>query len=170
MLDIEQKELSIPVRCTFALNNQTTSLLQCPGAGAFPAFSGRNKGRDNPAASALENTGPIPPGTYYIVDRQSGDHVGWLWDLWGRYGWGTTDHTNWFMLWNPTTGDTTLVGKIKRGHFRIHPEGPRHLSEGCITVIDGESFKKFAAFLRSRGAELPVPGTTMKAYGTVHVQ
>ncbi|HUB90381.1 MAG TPA: DUF2778 domain-containing protein [Dyella sp.] len=160
----------MPIHCTFRLNNQTASLLQCPGVGVLPAFSGRNKGRDNPNAIAREEIGPIPPGTYYIVDRQSGGHMGWLWDLWGRYGWGTTDHSQWFMLWNPATGDTTFVGKIKRGQFRIHPEGPRRLSEGCITVTDIEGFKKFAAFLRKRGADLPVPGTTMKAYGTVVVQ
>lgn len=160
----------MPARCTFTLNNKQTSILQCAGYGALPAFSGRNQGRDNPRATGLATTGPIPPGTYYIVDRQSGGHLGWLRDLFGEIGLGTTDHTRWFMLWNPKTGDSTWVGKVKRGAFRLHPIGPMRLSEGCITVLDPAAFNKLAAWLRKNGPSMPVPGTTLRAYGTVDVR
>jgi Protein of unknown function (DUF2778) len=63
----------MPVACTFQLNGKSTSLLQCSGVGNLAAFSGHDLGRDNPEAVALEDIGPIPPGRYYIVDRQSGE-------------------------------------------------------------------------------------------------
>ncbi len=94
----------------------------------------------------------------------------WLYDAWGKYGWGTTDHTKWFALWNASTGDSTYVGRVKRGHFRLHPMGPRRLSEGCITVTNPTTFDRLADFLRSSGADLPVPGSSFKAYGTVEVK
>ncbi|WP_186148727.1 DUF2778 domain-containing protein [Burkholderia gladioli] len=160
----------MPIRCTFDLNGKTTSTLNCPGFGMVPAFSGKDSGRDNSNATGIEGVGPIPKGTYYILDRQSGGHAGWLYDAWGKYGWGTTDHTKWFALWNASTGDSTYVGKVKRGHFRLHPMGPRRLSEGCITVTNPTTFDRLADFLRASGADLPVPGSSFKAYGTVEVK
>ncbi|AAU47139.1 DUF2778 domain-containing protein [Burkholderia pseudomallei] len=160
----------MPIRCTFVLNNQSTSAFHCPTVGTLPAFSGRGSGRDNPEATAIEKIGPIPKGIYYIVDRQSGGNLGWLYDLWGQLGYGTSDHTKWFMLWNRDTGDSTYVGKVKRGAFRLHPIGPMGLSEGCITVTNTARFERFAAFLRQKGADLTVPGTNLKAYGTVEVK
>ncbi|CAJ9201702.1 Protein of uncharacterised function (DUF2778) [Burkholderia pseudomallei] len=160
----------MPIRCTFVLNNQSTSAFHCPTVGTLPAFSGRGSGRDNPEATAIEKIGPIPKGIYYIVDRQSGGNLGWLYDLWGQLGYGPSDHTKWFMLWNRDTGDSTYVGKVKRGAFRLHPIGPMGLSEGCITVTNTARFERFAAFLRQKGADLTVPGTNLKAYGTVEVK
>jgi hypothetical protein len=159
--------------CVFDLNKKQLSVLQCDGGGVpgtLPAFSGQGVGRDNPDEAARADVGPLPKGLYYIVDRQSGGHLGWLRDLAGRLGLGTTDHTQWFMLWNAASGDSTFVGKVKRGAFRLHPIGPLGLSEGCITVTDVEGFNKLAAALRRSGPNLPVPGTTMKAYGTVEVR
>lgn len=66
----------MPIRCTFALNGKTMSTLNCPGFGMVPAFSGKDSGRDNPNATGIEGVGPIPKGTYYILDRQSGGHAG----------------------------------------------------------------------------------------------
>lgn len=160
----------MPAACTFTLNNQSSSVLQCPGVGTLVAFSGHGVGRNNPAVTDQENIGPIPKGRYYIVDRQSGGHLGRLYDLWGEFGVGTTDHTQWFMLWNSSTGDSTYVGKVKRGAFRLHPVGQLGLSNGCITVINPAQFKSFAGQLRKNGPDLPVPGTNFKAYGTVDVQ
>jgi hypothetical protein len=62
----------MPVYCTFTLDNRETSMLDCLGFGAVPAYSGHGKGRDNPNDGADVGVGPIPPGTYYIIDRQSG--------------------------------------------------------------------------------------------------
>lgn len=158
------------VKCTFVLNGKETSLLNCPGVGVFPAFSGQKSGRDNPLEVDREDIGPLPKGLYYIVDRQSGGRLGWLYNMWGAHGYGTTDHTKWFTLWNTKTGDTTIINGVKRGHFRLHPMGPRRLSEGCITVVNPHSFERLADYLRSQGAQLPVPGTGLKAYGTVEVR
>ncbi|MWA35368.1 hypothetical protein GPA09_31570 [Burkholderia pseudomallei] len=43
-------------------------------------------------------------------------------------------------------------------------------SKGCITVTNTARFERFAAFLRQKGADLTVPGTNLKAYGTVEVK
>lgn len=158
------------VKCTFALNNRETSTLHCSGIGPIPAFSGQEKGLDNPAATAWKGIGPIPKGTYYIVDRQSGGMIGFIYDLWGEYGYGTTDRTKWFTLWNPRTGDATMINGVKRGNFRLHPIGPLRLSEGCITVLNPSDFGHLERYLRSQKPDLPVPGTTLKAYGTVEVR
>lgn len=158
------------VRCTFDLNDKMTSFLMCPGVGAMVVFSGQVSGRDNPTAVAKEDIGPIPPRTYYIVDRQSDGRLGFLYDLWSGLGFGTTDRTKWFALWNPRSGDSTIIDGIRRGHFRLHPMGPLGLSERCITVVDRHSFDKLAQYLRSQAPTLPVSGTTLMAYGTVEVR
>lgn len=160
----------MPVNCTFALNDKTTSLLNCPGTGAFVAYFGRGAGRDNPDLTDKGGVGPIPKGFYYIIDRQSGGRLGWLYDFIGAHGWGTTDHSQWFMLWNKATGDSTFVNGVVRGQFRLHPEGRLRLSEGCITLADRHGFNALARRLRARGADLPVPGTSYRAYGTVEVK
>jgi len=160
----------MPVKCTFVLNDQTTSTLTCEGTAPVEAFSGTDQGRDNPEETAVKNVGPLPKGTYYLVDRQSGGHLGFLYDTWDAYGWGTTDRRNWFMLWNPTSGDMTNIEGVKRGNFRLHPVGVRKLSEGCITVLYPYEFDRLQKFIRSHAASLPVPGTTLRAYGTVEVK
>ena len=97
----------MPVKCSFTLNHQTTSILACediphqqPNSLRVMAFSGQLTGRDNPDATAKEDIGPIPKGTYYIVDRQSGGHLGFLYDWWNAHGFGSTDRAQWFALWN----------------------------------------------------------------------
>nr|WP_236669311.1 DUF2778 domain-containing protein [Burkholderia gladioli] len=117
----------------------------------------------------IEGVGPIPKGTYYILDRQSGGHAGWLYDARGKYECGITDHTEWFALWNASTADSTYVGNAKRGHFRLHPMGPRRLSEGYIFVTNPTTFDRPVDFLRPSSADLP-PGLSFKAYGTVEVK
>src|SRR5215469_16232937 len=98
----------MPVSCVFTLNNKASSDLSCTGFGSIEAYSGKDKGRDNPGAVALEGVGPIPPGRYYIIDRQAGGRFGWARDLWAEYVYGN-DHAQWFSLWNPKTGDSTII-------------------------------------------------------------
>jgi Protein of unknown function (DUF2778) len=160
----------MPVQCTFRLNNEQTSTLWCSGFGRVAAYSGQLNGRDNPRAIDLKDIGPIPPGKYYLLDRQSGGRMGWFYDWLAQNNIGTTDHTKWFTLWNERTGDMTYVNGVKRGEFRLHPEGPRRLSEGCITVLSLEEFDRLERHIRSRPPDVPVPGTTYRAYGTVEVQ
>jgi hypothetical protein len=158
------------VQCTFRLNSQPTSTLYCSGFGSVTAYSGQLSGRDNPQAISIKDIGPIPPGKYYLLDRQSGGLMGWFYDLVSRGNVGTTDHSKWFMLWNERTGDTTIINGVRRGEFRLHPEGQRRLSKGCITVPSNETFNRLERYIRSRPPDIPVPGTAYKAYGTVEVQ
>jgi hypothetical protein len=160
----------MPVRCTFVLNGQTTSSLYCSGFGSVQAYSGREQGRDNPRATAMSELGPLPVGTYYLVDRQSGGLAGWARDLWSEFGWGTTDRTKWFALWHAYTGDTTMVDGIRRGNFRLHPEGPLRLSDGCIVVASHAEFDRLRHYIRSHKPDLAVPGSDLRAYGTVEVR
>lgn len=62
----------MPVECTFTLNKTAVSILNCPGFGSVAAFSGNGRYVNDPAATAITDKGPLPTGTYYIVDRQSG--------------------------------------------------------------------------------------------------
>ncbi|MCG5071919.1 DUF2778 domain-containing protein [Paraburkholderia tagetis] len=160
----------MPLRCTFLLNNKSTSALQCSGFGSVEAYSGQKHGRNNPHDTAMSDIGPLPAGTYYIVDRQSGGRLGWFWDWYDAHGYGSTDHTKWFMLWNANGGDTTVINGIKRGHFRLHPEGQLQLSEGCITVVSPFAFENLRRYIRSHKPDLPIPGSKLRAYGTVDVR
>jgi hypothetical protein len=159
----------MPVACTFTLNGKTTSALSCPGFGLLPAFSGTSVGRDNPDAVAKPDVGPLPPGRYYIMDRQSGGRAGWFRDLAAAvYG---ADRRHWFMLWREGSGDSTIINGVRRGNFRLHPMGPRHLSEGCITVVSPSQFDALSGYLHSQGATMTVPGSGgLKAYGYVDVR
>jgi hypothetical protein len=160
----------MPVRCTFRLDGRATSTLQCSGFGPVAAYSGTGWGRDNPRATDRRNIGPLPVGTYYIVDRESGGMFGWARDLWSEYGWGSSDRTKWFALWNPRSGDTTMIHGVRRGNFRLHPEGQMRVSEGCITVVSHHEFDQLRRYILARGPDLPVPGSTLMAYGTVEVE
>lgn len=163
----------MPINCTFLLNNRPMSTLMCPGAGGFAAFSGMPVDRDNPAAVAHADSGPLPPGRYYIVDRQSGGHLGWLYDFARTHGYGT-DRSQWFALYRAdgkgNGNDETFVNGVRRGAFRLHPLGPARRSEGCITLASPAGFNRLASYLRSKGATSQVPGTGLKAYGTVEVR
>ncbi|WP_322047588.1 DUF2778 domain-containing protein [Paraburkholderia sp. J67] len=159
----------MPVRCTFLLNNKTTSTLTCSGFGSVDAYSGQKQGRDNTADTAMPNIGPLPAGTYYLVVRQSGGMFGWAHD-WIAASTLSTDRFKWFMLWNPIGGDTTMINGIRRGSFRLHPEGHERLSEGCITVVSPFAFDSLQRYIRTQKAMLPVPGSTLRAYGTVDVR
>lgn len=160
----------MPVSCHFLLNNKQFSTLSCIGVGEFTAFSGNGTGRDNPAAVDQPDTGPLPPGRYYIVDRESGGIMSSMRDfvLKNLYG---TDRTTWFALYrdDDVIDDWTSINGIRRGNFRLHPVGPRRLSEGCIALADPAQFKTLRDRLKSTPV-ISVPGTVMRAYGTVDVR
>lgn len=158
----------MPVSCTFLLNNKPVTTLSCPGIGTFSAFSGMPVDRNNPAAVGRADSGPLPPGHYYIVDRQSGGHLGWLYDYLRTHGYGT-DRNEWFALYrrDEKIDDITYINGVRRGAFRLHPIGPQRRSEGCIALVSPAQFKQLSIYLRSAKPSLAVPGTTVKAYGTV---
>ncbi|WP_199272289.1 DUF2778 domain-containing protein [Paraburkholderia acidisoli] len=160
----------MPVQCTFRLNHRPMSVLYCEGVGDFAAFSGRDRLRNDPAAVAIPNAGPLPPGRYFIVDRGSGGlftHIrDRLMDLVND-----TDREQWFALYRDDgeIDDWTFVNGVGRGHFRLHPHGRANVSEGCITLADPAAFDR----LRKRLLHAPtiaLPGGKGFAYGTVEVQ
>ena len=82
-----------------------------------------------------------------------------------------TDRTTWFALYrdDDVIDDRTSINGIRRGNFRLHPVGPRRLSEGCIALADPAQFKTLRDRLKSTPV-ISVPGTVMRAYGTVDVR
>jgi len=155
-------------QCAFALNGKPLSTLTCDGSN-YIAFSGTGNSVNKREAVANVNEGPLPPGKYYIVDRQSGGHLGWLWDLLAKEF--STDRSEWFALYRDdgVIDDQTVINGIIRGSFRLHPIGPRRLSEGCITLMSKSEFDLLRARLLAQPA-IKIPGTGIRYYGTVDVQ
>src|SRR5690606_30543397 len=58
-------------KCTFELNGQAMSNLTI-GALSFPAFSGLGDNINRRISACVPNLGPIPPGDYFILNRESG--------------------------------------------------------------------------------------------------
>jgi len=106
------------IDCTFELNGKPMSAFKC-GATSFPAFSGLGEHVNRRTSACILNAGPIPPGAYYIFDRQSGGLLGPLRDLF-------TGRDIWFALYaiDNEIDDETYCKQVKRGLFRLHPKGP----------------------------------------------
>lgn len=157
-----------PASCIYRLNGQHLSTLTCDGR-TFAAFSGNGDDINAPGAIARIDSGPLPTGRYYIVDRQSGGRFGWLWDLGARLAPGTgRDH--WFALYriDGKIDDETYIEGVRRGQFRLHPMGSGRISKGCITLVSHTAFARLSAYLRS--ADLAyIPGTNIRFYGVVDV-
>ena len=150
------------LECKFTLNGKPLSNFEM-GAELFPAFSGTGKNANVKASACLKGAGPIPPGTYYIVDRPSGGVLGFARDWLGNKG-------DWFALLadDHSIDDSTLCDKVVRGNFRLHPKGPLGLSEGCITI---DAVKDFIA-IRKQLKALPkqaIPNSSFTTYAKVIV-
>ncbi|MEW6347326.1 MAG: DUF2778 domain-containing protein [Pseudomonadota bacterium] len=155
----------MPITCTFTLNTRPMSMLVCPGIGGMPAFSGLGNAVDDPRAIAKADIGPLPQGTYYIVDRQSGGRLGWFWDRMPGH-----NPTEWFALYRDdgVIDDETIINGVKRGNFRLHPKGALGISKGCITLARKGDFEKLRTLLH-RQQTFSV-GAGIKAYGRVEVR
>lgn len=155
--------------CTFVLNGQPISKLTCDGL-TFPAFSG-DVGHENRAAdTALAKAGPIPKGRYYIIARESGGRLGWLWDP-IKDEFSNSHRNEWFSL-HPVTqpmADWVIVSGVRRNNFRLHPAGRQRLSEGCITLSDQSRFNQLRTYLLSLPPSY-IPGTKARYYGVVEVK
>ncbi|MGK3115902.1 DUF2778 domain-containing protein [Candidatus Pantoea formicae] len=156
--------------CYLVLNRRELTTLNCPGIGSFPAFSGQNEGRNNPEKINVANIGPIVKGRYFIVERPTGGLLGpirerILKDLYG------TDRSTWFGLFRDDgkIDDHTFIQGVRRGEFRLHPVGPRGISEGCITLQHSIQFDYLRDMLLRGGPTLNIPGSHLKAYGTIKV-
>ncbi|SMG39130.1 Protein of unknown function [Paraburkholderia susongensis] len=146
------------------------SMLVCPGFGSVAAFSGNGRYVDDPDFTNVVEEGAIPKGVYYIVDRESGGHLGWLLDA-AKDWWAATHRAQWFALYRDdgAIDDWTFVEGIKRGNFRLHPVGRFGASDGCITLPSREQFKTLRSYLKAQSPAF-VPGTVTRYYGTVEVQ
>ncbi|AYB50540.1 DUF2778 domain-containing protein [Ralstonia solanacearum] len=151
------------IECTFELNDQPMSALKL-GACSFPAFSGLGSGVNQRRAMCAPSRGPIPPGTYYILDRQTGGRLGPLLDrLKGRQ--------DWLALYadDGRIDDETFCDRVRRGQFRLHPSGRLGISEGCIVMQRQTDFHRLRAMLNCHRSA-PIPGLDISAYGKVVVK
>ena len=149
--------------CTFELNGQPMSSFKI-GASSFPAFSGLGEHINRRVSACIPSHGPIPPGEYFILDRESGGRLGWLRDLF-------SGRTDWFALYanDGKIDDETWCAEVKRGRFRLHPKGPRGVSEGCIVIDQESDFQLVRAILRSK-KPIDVEGTDIHAWAKVIVK
>lgn len=151
------------LQCTFTLNGQSMSELTC-GNESFKAFSGLGESVNQASKASNADSGPIPPGRYYIFDRQSGGRLGWMYDFF-------SGRSEWFSLYaiDETIDDTAYVQEVKRGQFRLHPKGPMGISKGCVVLESAEEFSRFRNLLLQRGSQ-SVYGSELKAYGVLTVR
>lgn len=151
------------IECQFSLNGQKMSRL-IVGSQSFPAFSGRGSHTNRLVSSCLLKEGPIPPGIYYILDRQSGGVLGSLRDLFtGRY--------EWFALYaeDERIDDEVMCDKVRRGYFRLHPKGALGRSEGCIVINHEADFRLIRSIFKNAN-QVQIPGLGLKAYGRLTVR
>lgn len=150
-------------QCSFELNDKPMSIFKI-GAQQFAAFSGLAPYVNKRIAVCTPSLGPIPPGTYYIVDRESGGFFGWLYDMFGQRG-------DWFALYanDGKIDDETYCNEVKRGSFRLHQKVGRGISKGCITIDRQSDFNLIRALLKGSLRE-EIPGSEFKAYGKVCVR
>lgn len=149
--------------CTFELNGKPMSVFKV-GATSFPAFSGLGVHTNLRTSACFANQGPIPPGEYYILDRESGGRLGWIRDLWSGKG-------SWFALYanDGVIDDETWCEQVKRGQFRLHPKGRVGISKGCIVIDQVSDFQFLRSILKGGGLK-NIPYSELKAYGKVIVK
>ena len=150
------------IDCKFELNNKPMSTFWC-GATKFPAFSGIGQHINKRTSACFASQGPIPPGHYYIFDRQVGG-------LRGPFERLFSERRSWFALYaiDSKIDDETYCDKVKRGEFRLHPKGERGISLGCITIDSPTDFQHLRTIL-TNAKPSAIPGSMLKAYGKVWV-
>lgn len=148
--------------CYFTLNGEMHSRFVYDGF-SCTAFSGHGVDRNNPASGAVAGNGPIPPGSYWIVDRASGGVMGGLRDW-------VTHRDQWFALYRDdgSVDDETFYQGVRRGEFRLHPLGPMRMSLGCIVLEFASEFETLRSYLLAEPVAM-IPGTSTRTYGTVSV-
>lgn len=159
----------MPATCYFRLNGKRVSTLDCLDFGSVLAFSGNDQYTNDPKSTHVARNGPLPHGTYYIVDRQSGGRHGKVLDGINDVISGT-QRDDWFALYTttPPIGDSLIIKGVRRSSFRIHPVGYWGISEGCITLRNLHDFHSLRKWLKSLKTST-IPGTDIPYYGTVTV-
>lgn len=91
--------------------------LRCAGSATFDVFSGLGEFKNN-ADYYMEKNGPIPPGTYWIVDRPKGGVGSWFKQMEKEWRTGN-DYDDWFALYKDdglVNDHTIVVFKSFIGH------------------------------------------------------
>jgi RHS repeat-associated protein len=129
----------------------------CPGDVSNPAFSGNRQFTNRPEFESIENHGPIPAGTYYIVEP---------------YHYSRVNGSVFFRLYRDDgviDDQTILPNGQRRGQFRFHPGTA---SNGCVTVSSRTNARDWYRIqdrlLRTQTST--IPGTDIIYYGTVRVR
>ncbi|MDY7579687.1 DUF2778 domain-containing protein [Herbaspirillum sp. RTI4] len=151
------------IECSFELNNKPMSVFKCGGK-SFPAFSGLQAYANRRAFACVTDVGPIPPGAYYIIDRQSGGILGPLRDM-------VSGQKDWFSLYgiDNNIDDEVYCNQVARGNFRLHPKGVYGISKGCITIEAIDDFQVIKNILK-KSMQIEIPGKHILAYGKVSVR
>lgn len=151
------------LQCTFELNNKPMSSFHVQAL-SVDAFSGLSPHINKKSAVCIADAGPIPTGTYYILDRESGGLFGQLRDrIKGKH--------DWFALYavDNRIDDIAYCNEVQRGNFRLHPKGTWGISRGCIVVKKPTDFHRLRSILKNTSPS-PIPGTALLAYGKVVVR
>ncbi|EAY67435.1 MULTISPECIES: DUF2778 domain-containing protein [Burkholderia] len=146
--------------CTFELNDKPISRFEIAGR-VFPAFSGAGPHANKRTFMCVPDLGPLPVGTYYIVDRKSGGWLGALRDS-------IAGNSEWFALYadDGRVDDETFCDGVKRGRFRLHAGS---ISKGCITIATQADFNVIKGMLRGKSEHF-IPGRKTRYYGKVIVK
>lgn len=117
----------------------------------------------------IAHFGPIPVGSYYIFDRQSGGTLGSVRDLFAKLN--GSDKSEWFALYavDKKIDDEILCEQIIRGNFRIHPKGLQGISNGCVTIEHTIDWYQVRSIIKA-SQTVSVEGTSLKDYGRLTVQ
>lgn len=150
----------------FRLNGKTMSQLNVKLSHRniqVPAFSGLSAAANNSQKMCLPYVGAIPKGNYYIVDRESGGRLGWLYDR-------LQNKSDWLALYaiDSKIDDETLCNGIVRGQFRLHPAGVRATSRGCIVLPKLADYQLIRNELKSNG-KFMVGDSDLTVYGVLTV-
>ena len=108
-------------------------------------FSGNGRYTNDPNSTAEPNSGPIPPGKYYVIERQSGGRLGKIKELFYEW-WTGNDRTKWLALIaiDDKIDNSITVNGVIRSNFRMHPGST---SLGCITFMDFSVFEMVRQFI-----------------------
>ncbi|WP_368542119.1 DUF2778 domain-containing protein [Enterobacter soli] len=114
------------------------------GVGVFMAHSGRGVHRNNGVCGAIPDSGPLPVGKYWIVDRLESNSLYQIAleirdavsSVTRRRQFGKSD---WFALWRDDglIDDYMWIEGLRRGNFRLHPG---QASKGCITIAHNSDY------------------------------
>ena len=127
---------------------------------SFPAFSGLGEFRNRRSHMCLPDFGPIPVGTYHVIDRETS-----LQEYFGK-----NRKSDWFALYanDRVIDDERYCAGMLRGNFRMHPKRGSGISKGCITLELESDFALLRRLLEATAMEI-IPGTKWMSYGTVVV-